>query len=95
MKKTYLTALSLMFAAGAIVTAPNAAVADAGQFYVAPGLQWIDYDKSRLLDDETGFALGLGYDFTNKLSGEINIFDMDLDGTGPDKDVFHSRFEFP
>lgn len=93
MKKTYLTALSLMFAAGAIVTASNAAVGDAGQFYVAPGLQLIDYDKSRLLDDETGFALGLGYDFTNKLSGEINIFDMDLDGTGPDKDVFHSRFD--
>ena len=93
MKKTYLTALSLMFAAGVGVIAPSAALADAGQFYIAPGLQWIDYDKDRLLNDETGFTLGLGYDFTNQLSGEINVFDMDLDGIGPDDDVFHSRFD--
>src|SRR5690606_41946731 len=72
MRKTYLTALSLMLTAGALGTAPSASVAAEGQFYLAPGLQWMDFDKDRQLDDEVGFSLGLGYDFTDKVSGELH-----------------------
>lgn len=93
MKRTYLTALSLILATGAAVVAPGAASAAEGQFYIAPGLQWLDYDENRLQDEETGFTLGLGYDFTNQLSGEINVFDMDLSSSGPDEDVRHYRFD--
>jgi len=91
MRKTYLTALSLMLTAGALATAPSASVAAEGQFYLAPGLQWIDFDKDRGLDDDIGFSLGLGYDFTDQVSGELNIFDMDLDGPGADTDLFQYR----
>ncbi len=93
MKKTYMTALSLMLATSAFVVAPSTSVAAEGQFYLAPGLQWIDFDKERLQDDEYGFTLGLGYDFTDNLSGEINVFEMDLDGPGPDEDLFQYRFD--
>jgi len=92
MKKTCKTAVHLLLATGAL-TLGTAAMADEGQFYIAPGVQWLDFDSERMLDNQTGFTLGLGYDFTNQLSGEINVFDMDLDGTGPDDDVFHYRFD--
>jgi len=82
-----------MLATGALTLGAGAAVADEGQFYIAPGLQWLDFDADRMLDNETGFTLGLGYDFTNRLSGEINVFDMELDGTGPDEDLFQYRFD--
>lgn len=93
MKKTCMTALSLMLATSAFVVAPSTSVAAEGQFYLAPGLQWIDFDKDRGQEEEYGFTLGLGYDFTDKLSGEINVFDMDLDGPGPDEDLFQYRFD--
>jgi OOP family OmpA-OmpF porin len=93
MKMTCKTAVRLMLATGALTLGAGAAVADEGQFYIAPGLQWLDFDADRMLDNETGFTLGLGYDFTNRLSGEINVFDMDLDGTGPDEDLFQYRFD--
>jgi OOP family OmpA-OmpF porin len=92
MKKTCKTAIHLLVASSAL-TLGTAAMADEGQFYIAPGVQWLDFDSERLLDNEAGFTLGLGYDFTNQLSGEINVFDMDLDGVGPDDDVFHYRFD--
>jgi len=87
------TALRIAFAAGVLALSPVVSHADEGQFYIAPGLQWLDFDADRMLDNETGFTLGVGYDFTNQLSGEINIFDMDLDGAGPDDDLFQYRFD--
>jgi len=93
MKMNCKTAVRLMLATGALTLGAGAAVADEGQFYIAPGLQWLDFDADRMLDNETGFTLGLGYDFTNRLSGEINVFDMELDGTGPDEDLFQYRFD--
>ena len=93
MKKTSMTALSLILVTSAFVVTPNTSVAAEGQFYLAPGLQWIDFDKNRMQEEEYGFTLGLGYDFTDKLSGEINVFDMDLDGPGPDEDLFQYRFD--
>lgn len=90
MKKTHLTALGLLLAVSVTAVTPGVAVAEEGQFYIVPGIQRIDYDKDRGQGYETGFTLGAGYDFTNKLSGEINVFDMNLDGA-PDNDVRHVR----
>lgn len=90
MKKTYLTALSLLLATSVSSLAPTVAVAEEGQFYIVPGIQRIDFDKDRGQGYETGFTLGAGYDFSNNLSGEINVFDMNLDGA-PDDDVRHLR----
>lgn len=91
MNKKYLTALSLVLVTSAFTAAPSVAVADEGQFYIVPGIQRIDFDKDRGQEYESGFTLGAGYDFTDKLSGEINIFDMNLHGTGPDDDVRQVR----
>lgn len=90
MKKTYLTALSLLLATSVSSLAPTVAVADEGQFYIVPGIQRIDFDKDRGQGYETGFTLGAGYDFTNKLSGEINLFDMNISGR-PDRSVRQLR----
>ncbi len=91
MNKKYLTAMSLVLVTSAYTAAPSVAVAEEGQFYIVPGIQRIDYDKDRGQGYETGFTLGAGYDFSNKLSGEINVFDMNLDGSGPDSDVRQIR----
>lgn len=90
MNKKYLTAMSLVLVTSAYSAAPSVAVADEGQFYIVPGIQRIDFDKDRGQGYESGFTLGAGYDFTDKLSGEINVFDMSLDGA-PDDDVRHVR----
>ncbi len=90
MNNMYKAALSVLLATGALTVAPGVAVAEEGQFYIVPGIQRIDFDKDRGQGYETGFTLGAGYDFTNKLSGEINVFDMSLDGA-PDDDVRHVR----
>lgn len=50
---------------------------DEGQFYIAPGLQWMDFDNTTSLDNDTGYFLGLGYDFTDRLSAEFSLFDLD------------------
>ena len=39
-------------------------LADAGQFYVAPGLQKMNYDTEVGLDNDLGYVIGIGYDFT-------------------------------
>lgn len=90
MKKTYLTALSLLLTTSVSFIAPTVAVAEEGQFYIVPGIQRIDFDKDRGQGYETGFTLGAGYDFTNKVSGEINIFDMNIGGA-PDNHVRNLR----
>jgi OOP family OmpA-OmpF porin len=90
--KNQLTALRVALVAGVIALSPLSTNAAEGQFYLAPGLQWLDFDQDRGQDKETGFTLGFGYDFTNRLSAEINIFDMDLDGA-PDNDLFHTRLD--
>lgn len=90
MNRTCKTALSLLLVTSALTAASGVAVAEEGQFYFVPSIQRIDFDSGRGQDRETGFTLGAGYDFTNKLSGEINVFDMDLDGA-PDDEIRHYR----
>jgi OOP family OmpA-OmpF porin len=50
---------------------------DEGQFYIAPGIQWMEFDNTVNLGNDTGYFLGLGYDFTDRLSAEFSIFDLD------------------
>jgi OOP family OmpA-OmpF porin len=93
MKKNYLATLRLMIAAGAVVVASSATLAEEGQFYIAPGLQWMNFDSGRGLEDDTGIAVGLGYDFTDKVSGEFNISDIDLDGLLGSDELRHYRLD--
>lgn len=59
---------------------PVAGQAETGQFYVAPGAQFLNFDDGTQLHNDQGFSLGLGYDFTQRLTGEIAGFDMNVKG---------------
>ena len=62
-------------------------LADQGQFYLAPGLQWMEFDESTGFDKDTGYFFGLGYDFS--------IFDLDPKSTtGSDVDVDNWKIDF-
>lgn len=56
--------------------------ADAGQFYIAPGLQWMDFDDGTGLGDDAGYFIGFGYDLTDRISAELSSFDLDTQTTG-------------
>jgi OmpA-OmpF porin, OOP family len=53
--------------------------ADQGEFYFAPGLQWMEFDNDFDFDDDWGYTVGLGYQFTHRLAGEISSFDLDAE----------------
>ncbi|PCJ24770.1 MAG: hypothetical protein COA96_08875 [SAR86 cluster bacterium] len=70
-------------------------LADAGQFYLAPGLQWIQFDNGIELDNDTGYSLGLGYDLTDRLSVELSTFDLDTQTpAGVKVDLDHYKLDF-
>ncbi len=59
-----------------------------GQFYIAPGIQWMDFDNQWQLDNDTGYFLGLGYDVTDRWSVEFNVAGLDPShANGSDQDV--------
>jgi OOP family OmpA-OmpF porin len=58
------------------------ALADEGQFYIAPGLQWMDFNETTGLKDDLNYFLGIGYDFTDRLSFELSTFDLDSKPSG-------------
>lgn len=59
-----------------------------GQFYVAPGIQWMNFDDQLHLDEDEGYFFGVGYDFTDRLSAEFNISEVDPSpSSGSDVDV--------
>jgi len=59
-----------------------------GQFYVAPGIQWMNFDDHVDLDEDEGYFFGLGYDFTDQWSAEFNIAEVDPSpSSGSDVDV--------
>jgi hypothetical protein len=66
-------------------------LADAGQFYLAPGLQWMNFDHETGLEDDGGFFIGLGYDFTDRFSVELSTFDLAPNrvDNGRENDVDH------
>ncbi len=53
-----------------------------GNFYVAPGLQWMDFDDDTLLRNDEGPFLGMGYQFNDTWAAEISSFDLDPEITG-------------
>jgi OOP family OmpA-OmpF porin len=50
--------------------------ADVGQLYFAPGLQGMNYDGEVGLENDLGYVIGIGYDFTPKLSAELSVMDL-------------------
>jgi len=71
MKKSLVSLAITVSCLGATVS-----LADAGQFYVAPGLQKMNYDTEVGLDNDLGYVIGIGYDFTSELSAEFSVMDL-------------------
>ena len=71
MKKSLVSLAIAVSCLGATV-----ALADAGQFYIAPGLQKMNYDAEVGLDNDLGYVIGIGYDFTPRLSAEFSVMDL-------------------
>lgn len=71
MKKSLVSLAIAVSCLGATV-----ALADAGQFYIAPGLQKMNYDAEVGLDNDIGYVIGIGYDFTSRLSAEFSVMDL-------------------
>ncbi len=82
---------ALFVSAGLISTA---ALADEGQFYIAPGLQWMEFDDTTGLAQDTDWFLGIGYDFTDRLSFELSTFDLDSKPKGGREiDIDHYKLD--
>ena len=65
-----------------------------GQFYLAPGVQWMNFDGKAMLDDEWGFSAGIGLDITDRISAELSTFEMDPDRlSGQGVDLDHYKLE--
>ena len=71
MKKSLVSLAIAVSCLGATV-----ALADAGQFYIAPGLQKMNYDAEVGLDNDLGYVIGIGYDFNSRLSAEFSVMDL-------------------
>lgn len=70
------------------------ALADQGKFYIAPGVQWMEFDDYTGLDEDVSYFFGLGYDFTDRLSVELSTFDLNPDtGAGPHIDLDHYKVD--
>ena len=70
-------------------------MADAGQFYIAPGAQRIKFDNGIELDNDYGLFLGLGVDFSDRLSVELSTFDLETETpAGVNIDLDHYKLDF-
>lgn len=77
--------------AGMGLYGPSTAAAE-GQFYVAPGIQWMNFEDGLDLDNDEGYSWGIGYDFTDRLSFELSGMDVDpKTGSGSGFDIDHYR----
>ncbi len=73
---------------------PSLLFAEAGQFYVAPGLQVMNFDNGLELHNDAGYFLGLGYDISDRISLELSTFDLDHSNSGAsDIDVDHYKLD--
>jgi len=72
MRSTFLTTLAINLALGASTVA-----ADEGQFYIAPGIQWMNFDDSVALEGDEGYYFGLGYDFSDQVSAEFSLVELE------------------
>ena len=79
--------------AGSLLASSSLMSAEA-RWYLAPGVQWMDFDKSLGLDDSAGFFAGLGLQFTERAAIEINTVEMDADVTGGGEiDIDHYKID--
>ncbi len=68
--------------------------ADPGQFYLAPGVQWMNFAEDTRLENDWGFSAGLGYQLTERFSVELGYFDLDPDHpSGTEIDIDHYRLD--
>lgn len=68
--------------------------ADQGQFYLAPGFQWMNFDNGLDWDDDQGYFLGFGYDLTDAISVELSTFDLDPENAaGMELDLDHYKLD--
>lgn len=72
MRRTISTILTINLALAA-----SLASADEGQFYIAPGIQWMNFDDSVNLENDEGYYFGLGYDFSDKISAEFSLLELE------------------
>lgn len=73
-----------------------AALADAGQFYLAPGLQWMNFDDGTGFNNDLGYYFGFGYDLTDRISAELSTFDLDPESEaagGREMDIDHYKLD--
>lgn len=70
------------------------AAADQGQFYIAPGVQWLDFNSSIRDTNDTSFNLGIGYGITDHWSTEINYGRFNLNTSSLNEDLDHYRLDF-
>lgn len=84
---------SLVFSFLVFVSMPTA-MADKGQFYFAPGLQWGDFDADNELDEDWGYFGGFGYQLTDRIAAELSTFDLDgEDALGNNFDLDHWKVD--
>lgn len=57
--------------------ATSTLAAEAGEFYVAPGVQWMNFDETTGYDTDSSYFLGFGYNLTDRFSLELSTFDLD------------------
>lgn len=53
------------------------ATAAEGQFYIAPGIQWMNFDDSVDLENDEGYFIGFGYDFSDQISAEFSLTELE------------------
>lgn len=87
-----MTRYSLIAIFTAALLALSPVQAAEGQWYLAPGAQYMNFDNYTGLDKEWGFSLGLGYQFSERWAAEFSSFDMDADVIGGGEiDLDHYR----
>ena len=91
------TPLTLALAAAmTLCTYVPLASADDGQFYIAPGVQWMNFGNDLPLHNEQDFTLGLGYGLTDRVDMEFDLLRMEpeLSGAAGEVDYDHWRLDF-
>ncbi len=79
---------------GALLAQPSLQAAEEGQWYLAPGAQWMDFDDYTGLDESWGFFAGLGFQLTQRWALELNTVEMDADVVGGTEiDLDHYKFD--
>ena len=70
-----------------------ATFAEPGEFYLVPGIQWMEFDEEIGLENDWGFSAGLGFQLTEKLRAELSTFDIDADSAAGEVDLDHYRVD--